>query len=149
VNYLAAEMMAGEETLVPESDMDAMAKRAERMEVEGGAAGETVGQKRKFVPASATAAGTGTGAAPTAGLGSSTVDAIDQQAAKIRATLASRNHNPEELNIDGDGEEEETGFGVVQRPVPAAVFGSAAAAAAAGKGKEGGEKIGALQRLMG
>ena len=131
VNYLAAEMMAGELGVQPQSDLEAMQQRA-LMEVKAGGDSSTAavsGQKRKFVPAT-----TSTGGA---------LAALEQQAAKIRATISTEEHgglgssgtnqktsNPEELDIDGDGEEEEGGFALVQKPVPAAVFGSAASAVA-------------------
>jgi len=154
--------------MAPVSDMDAMAMRAEREARSNGqlSGGDQVGDKRKgFVRA------TGEGTASAGGTADpDAVKAIDAQAAKIRATLPSeggpvvgvrvRATNPEELAIDeteGEDGEDEPGLGIVRRPVPAAVFGSAAANIGVSSSSDGGDtsksvagaKVGALERLRG
>lgn len=130
VNYLAAEMLAGESLAAmvpassantPQGTIDAMSQRAEQKAREqaasgGGAPGS---QKRKFVPAS-TAADQGGPAAKH----SSKAGAVGNSA------------NPDEIDIDAgeDGDEEEE-IGIVSKPVPLAVFGSAHAAAIAAAGE--------------
>lgn len=101
-------MLAGEAALASQvdGDMEVMAKRAEKeallraaAALSGGDVGES--QKRKFVPASSTAAGVGSG-----GNGEGPVS-------KFRAAGS----NPDEIDIDDDS------MVLSERPVPSAVFG--------------------------
>ena len=119
VNYLAAEMMAGEsirsaldkdkegiEALAEMAELDAKVRAKQPPLSALGA--ENVGHKRKFVAASSSSMG---GPQNKMGRGGG-----------------------EEINIDEEdveGEENEEPAPISQKPVPLAVFGSAAAAAAA------------------
>ena len=118
VNYLAAEMMAGEsirsaldkdkegiEALAEMAEMDAKVRAKQPPMSALGA--ENVGHKRKFVAASSSSMG---GPQNKMGRGGEEID-IDEE--------------------DVEGEENEEPAPISQKPVPLAVFGSAAAAAAA------------------
>lgn len=104
MNYLAAEMVAGEALANhADGDMEVMARRAEKEAMQraaiAGKADDSGNQKRKFVPASTTLP-------------------VSEEAPAMKMRAAGV--NPHEINIDDD--EEETGL--TQRPVPAAVFGA-------------------------
>lgn len=83
VNYLSADMVAGEKLLAPQSDVDVMARKAEEEALlKASQAKDGVGHKRKFVAASQ-----GTG--------------VSDPAAENGASLL----NPDEINIDEDDED--------------------------------------------
>eukprot|EP00607_Mallomonas_marina_P000396 CAMPEP_0182435792 /NCGR_PEP_ID=MMETSP1167-20130531/77658_1 /TAXON_ID=2988 /ORGANISM="Mallomonas Sp, Strain CCMP3275" /LENGTH=772 /DNA_ID=CAMNT_0024627215 /DNA_START=266 /DNA_END=2584 /DNA_ORIENTATION=- len=112
VNYMAAELLAAQ-TVSTVNTTSAMAETETEAQIESG-------QKRKFVAAS----------------GSVAVSTADDEEVSHKTQRCT---NPDEIDIDDEGEEE--GFGLAQREVPAAVFGSAAKAAV------GQEQQGALDRF--
>jgi pre-mRNA-splicing factor SYF1 len=110
VNYLAAEMVAGD-TINMTMDIEAMAQLAEhdamlRATNPVALGAENVGQKRKFVAASSSSSG--------------------DPHSKAQAVSAARGSEEIDIDDDDEGEAEEP----ATKPVPLAVFGSAAAAAA-------------------
>lgn len=121
VNYMAQEMMF------------AAAKGNEKAEVVGaGIAGvekiseqqalsQNESNKRKFVASSSV-----------------------EPPSKVTRPAETSESNPEEINIDEDGESEDVA--VKTKPIPSAVFGSVAQAAEEQK-EEGGKKLGALERF--
>jgi len=154
VNYMAAEMAAGDMPVT--SDADALRRQQEREANQKGGSMQFVeasGQKRKAEAGGAT---------------ETDIEALERQAARIKAAAASAANaegdvgagaeggvaeNPEEIELDLDEEEEEDEdkapegeVQIQQKEVPAAVFGSAAVDT-----KEGAEEtekpLGALARL--
>ncbi|CAM9403150.1 unnamed protein product [Chrysoparadoxa australica] len=128
VNYMAAEMIAGEQGTGGEAEALERLRAEERdlqnMEPEGDA-----GPYKR---------GADEGGAAETGM-----EALERQASKIRAAKAAE--NPEEIDLDDDmdeeEEEEESGdVNLSTKAVPDAVFGSAKEAAAK-------EKFGALERM--
>jgi hypothetical protein len=111
VNYLAAEMVAGEALAQASTigDMEVLAMNAQREAAARAVEqGTDASMKRKFVPSTTQSGMNGT------------VNENENQANKIRAVAASSSGgNPDEIDIDDGGD------GLMEKPVPLAVFGKA------------------------